>query len=435
MRRSLAAILILWALPLFGANSDGRAVAQSRLNILLDSLRAGTLATTGSAGDANGDGLVSVADIFYLINFLFAGGPPPVSLAAGDLSGEVTGPTSATVVSNAVATNTANAIVRRDASGNFSAGTVTLAGALALPATASSSVGVITVGGNPFAHSFGAANTFLGTNAGNFTMAGNSNTAVGNTALLNNSGGSRNTAGGVGALFSHTTGDSNTAVGAGALASDSTSFGNTAIGDQALFSSTGGYNTAIGFNALMNDTSGGGNIAIGQNAGLSLTTGNNNIDIGNAGVAGESGTIRIGTGGGQGRAFIEGIYNVTASGGVPVLINSNGQLGTSSSSRRFKFDIADMVNTTEGLMRLRPVTFRYLAQGPDGALQYGLIAEEVAEVYPELVTRNKDGEVEAVMYQFLAPMLLNEVQKQRKIIETLEQRLQAVEKQLAKNRR
>src|SRR5437762_7966195 len=114
MRRSLAAILILSALPLLGVSNEERAVAQGRLNVLLDSLRAGTLATTGSAGDANGDGTVSVADIFYLINFLFTAGPPPVSQAIGDLAGEVTGPTSATVVSNAVAANTPSAIVRRD---------------------------------------------------------------------------------------------------------------------------------------------------------------------------------------------------------------------------------------------------------------------------------------------------------------------------------
>ena len=98
-------------------------------------------------------------------------------------------------------------------------------------------------------------------------------------------------------------------------------------------------------------------------------------------------------------------------------LDGNGQLGTVSSSRRYKFDIADMAKATEGLMQLRPVTFRYLAHGDNAPLQYGLIAEEVAEVYPELVTRNKDGEVEAVMYQFLAPMLLNEVQKQRQKIE------------------
>jgi hypothetical protein len=131
-----------------------------------------------------------------------------------------------------------------------------------------------------------------------------------------------------------------------------------------------------------------------------------------------------------------------ATNAVAVLIDSNGQLGTTSSSRRVKFDIAGMGDGTDGLMRLRPVTFRYLAYGINAPLQYGLIAEEVAEVYPELVARNKDGEVETVMYQFLAPMLLNEVQKehrrneeQQKTIDRLEQRLQALEAQFANDRK
>jgi hypothetical protein len=109
---------------------------------------------------------------------------------------------------------------------------------------------------------------------------------------------------------------------------------------------------------------------------------------------------------------------------VNVFIDSNGQLGTISSSRRYKLDVADMPEATSGLMRLRPVTFRYVAHGDSAPLQYGLIAEEVAEVYPELVARNKGGEVETVMYQFLAPMLLNEVQKQHRRIEEQQARLE-----------
>ncbi len=474
-----------------GNDAIPRAVAQARLNSLLNSLAAGTLGTTGSAGDANGDGVVTVADIFYLINFLFTGGPPPVALAgggftwqgawsnattyavndvvsfngssyvsitasnlahqpdtspanwnlmaqaganftgaaaAGDLSGtypnpavaKVGGQTAANVASGAVLANaatnlnTASTIVKRDASGNFSAGTVTLAGALALPATASASVGVITLGGSPFAHNFGVANTFLGNSAGNLTMTGDSNTATGNTALINNTTGSRNTASGVGALFSNTTGRSNTAFGASALASNTASGSNTAIGASALFNNTTGFN----------------NIAIGVAAGFSLTTGDNNIDIGNLGVAAESSTIRIGDID-QTRAFMAGIRGVTTSGAaIPVLVDTNGQLGTAFSSRRYKFDIASMGNATAGLMRLRPVTFRYLAHGDNAPLQYGLIAEEVAGVYPELVARNKEGEVDAVMYQFLAPMLLNEVQKQHQTIEQQQLRLESQQGEL-----
>jgi polyhydroxyalkanoate synthesis regulator phasin len=193
-----------------------------------------------------------------------------------------------------------------------------------------------------------------------------------------------------------------------------------------------GYsNTASGYQALYGNTSGTGNIGIGYQAGYNLTSGNYNIDIANNGVAGESNTIRIGAPGLQDRTFIAGIAGVTTGGGaVQVLVDPNGQLGIISSSRRYKFDIGDMNSTTDNLMRLRPVTFRYRAHGDNAPLQYGLIAEEVAEVYPELVTRNKDGEVEAVMYQFLAPMLLNEVQKQRRQIEQHEQRIGAQQKSI-----
>jgi hypothetical protein len=175
--------------------------------------------------------------------------------------------------------------------------------------------------------------------------------------------------------------------------------------------------------ALYNNSSGGANIAVGDYAGYNLSTGSSNIDIGNLGVPGDGNTIRIGggnqIGGNQTRAFIAGIRGVTtgAADAIAVVIDSNSQLGTVSSSRRYKSDIASIGDATDGLMRLRPVTFRYLKYGENGPLQYGLIAEEVAEVYPELVARNKEGEVETVMYQFLAPMLLNEVQKQHGRIE------------------
>ncbi len=351
--------------------------------------------------------------------------------AGGDLSGtypnpavaKVGGQTAANVASGAVLANaasnlnTASTIVKRDASGNFSAGTVTLAGTLALPATTSSAVGVITLGGSPFAHNFGV-NTFLGANAGNFTMTGFFNTATGSNALSSNTSGSGNTGSGLNALYSNTTGFNNTATGSGALLGNTTGANNTAGGFNALYANTTGYrNTAIGSGALFNNTTGVLNIAIGDSAGLNLTTGNNNIDIGNLGAAAESNTIRIGTQGTQTNTFIAGISSVPLAFSAPVAITSFGQLGVAVSSRRYKFDIGDMGNATEGLMRLRPVTFRYLAHGENAPLQYGLIAEEVAEVYPELVTRNKDGEVDAVMYQFLAPMLLNEVQKQHQTID------------------
>jgi hypothetical protein len=298
-------------------------------------------------------------------------------------------------------------------------GSVALSGNLALPAT-TSAVGIITLGGSRFVHNFGTNNTFLGANAGNLTMTGDGNTAIGDSTLNSNTTGRGNTASGFSALNKNTASIYNTASGFSAL-TNNIADGNTASGAAALQkNTTGSFNTAIGFQALGNNTTGGTNIAIGSVAGLNLTTGDNNIDIGDYGVAGETHTTRIGLAGAGARTFIAGISGVTtALAAVPVLIDPAGQLGTVSSSRRYKFDIGDMGEATNALMRLRPVTFRYLAHGENAPLQFGLIAEEVAEVYPELVARNKDGQVETVMYQFLAPMLLNEVQKEQKSIAEL----------------
>src|SRR5262249_31299482 len=139
--------------------------------------------------------------------------------------------------------------------------------------------------------------------------------------------------------------------------------------------------------------------------------------IANAGVTSESNTIRIGVAGNQNRIFLAGVSGVNVS-GVPVLVSSSGQLGVASSSRRFKQDIEDMGAATDNLMRLRPVTYHYKQPFEDGPqpMQYGLIAEEVAEVYPELVAHSADGKIETVKYQMLDSMLLNELQKQNAVM-------------------
>ncbi|HEY3054178.1 MAG TPA: tail fiber domain-containing protein, partial [Thermoanaerobaculia bacterium] len=317
------------------------------------------------------------------------------------------------------------------------------------------------IGGSAFAHNFGNSNTFVGVFAGNFTLSGSfntaegvfalngntsggNNTAVGYAALGANTGGSfntavgknalnanttgiNNTASGASALASVTTGGSNTAVGASALISNSTGCCNTAVGTTVLLSATGQYNTALGSGALATVTTGNNNVAIGSFAGSNITNGDYNVDIVNAGLAADANTMRIGSGN-QARTFISAIRGITTGAGdaIPVLVDSNGQLGTASSSRRYKFDVAEMGTGTDGLMRLRPVTFRYLAHGDNAPLQYGLIAEEVAEVYPELVAHDKDGQAETVMYQFLAPMLLNEVQKQHRKIEEQQKTIDAL---------
>jgi hypothetical protein len=271
-------------------------------------------------------------------------------------------------------------------------------------------------------NTIGNSNTASGASALGKNTTGGSNTASGRQALQSNTTGGSNTASGRSALLSNTTGSSNTASGASALDSNTTGNSNTASGSDVLFgNTTGSNNTASGAGALIINTTGSNNIAIGANAGNLLTTGSNNIDIGNVGVAGESSTIRIGTALTQTAAFIAGIRNITTANvnAVAVMVDSAGQLGTVSSTRRVKDDITDMGDASSKLMKLRPVTFHYKTdKNPKGrTLQYGLVAEEVAEVAPGLVARSADGKIETVYYQFLAPMLLNEYQKQQRTIE------------------
>lgn len=294
----------------------------------------------------------------------------------------------------------------------------------------------------------GQLNAALGVNALRKNTGGSSNTATGKSALENNLTGNTNTASGDHALFTNTIGDDNTAFGADALrvstVSGNTAFGrsalaanttgasNTAVGFQALLlSSASLFNTAVGAGALSSNIGGGGNTAVGHNAlvnniapfntalgdgaGSSLTNGTFNIDIGNSGVAAEAATIRIGESAAQTRAFIAGIRGKTtgANDAIPVVIDSTGQLGTVSSSARYKEDINDMGDASARLRALRPVTFRYRQPYANGEkpVQYGLIAEEVAAVFPELAVFNAAGQPETVKYQDLTPMLLNEVQK------------------------
>ncbi|MGD0213495.1 MAG: tail fiber domain-containing protein [Terriglobales bacterium] len=272
-----------------------------------------------------------------------------------------------------------------------------------------------------------SANIALGVLALASTTSGTYNTALGYYAMPNNSSGSYNTATGFFALYDNN-GSYNTADGSGALSTNSVGNNNTAVGYEALTNSNASNNTAVGYQALNNLTTGTNNIAIGANAGSGVSGGDsNNIDIGNAGSSSDSGAIRIGTSGTQTSFFVAGVRGVTTgeNNAVPVVIDSNGQLGTLSSSRRFKTDIQDMGDASRGLMRLRPVTFRYRKPFADGStpMQYGLIAEEVAEVYPDLVARSADGQIETVKYQVLDSMLLNELQRQQSEIGDLQDQL------------
>ncbi len=320
------------------------------------------------------------------------------------------------ISANSTSNDEPDTLVRRDGSRSFRVGTVTLSGNLILPFPNSPTQGTVFQGSTRFLYTLGSssASVFLGPAAGNFTITGTSNTAIGDSALSSDSGGSGNTAIGNGVLFQNTVGHVNTGVGAGALTTNS----------------SGIANTAIGYAALVFNSSGSSNIAIGVGAGGNLTTGSNNIDIFDAGVADESNTIRIGTGGTQTRAFLAGVRGTTTglNDAVAVMVDSAGQLGTVSSSRCLKQNIEDMGGASQALMKLRPVTFRYKATlDPTGSQQFGLIAEEVGEVFPDLVVSDRDGHPETVRYHLLVPMLLNEFQKDRRTIADLTARLERLE--------
>lgn len=243
----------------------------------------------------------------------------------------------------------------------------------------------------------------------------NGNTADGAGALVSLTFGNWNSAFGFEALNKDTTGSTNTATGLRALFNNVQGNANTANGVMALFSGTNGVgNTAIGAQALLNNTSGNLNIALGYRAGVSLSSGANNIHIGNAG-ANESNTIRIGTNASHTRTFIAGIKDVVISVGDPVYINSAGQMGSVLSSQRYKADIKPMDNASEAIFALKPVTFRYKQEfDPKGGPQFGLVAEEVAKVNPDLVVPDAEGKPRSVRYEAINAMLLNEFLKQHR---------------------
>ena len=250
-----------------------------------------------------------------------------------------------------------------------------------------------------------------------FFNTGNNNAAFGFSALFSNTSGYNNTAAGFQALYSNTTAFNNVATGSAALQKNTTGNTNTANGAAALAANTSGNsNTADGSFALSHNTSGSSNIALGYNAGGNLTTGSNNIDIGNAGVAGESGKIRIGKSSTATSTFIAGIYNKSEGGTIkPIYINSSGQLGTQppASSLRFKKAIKPMEKSSEAILGLKPVTFQYKSDST-GTPQFGLIAEEVAKVNPDLVVPEENGEPYTVRYDAVNAMLLNEFLKEHR---------------------
>jgi hypothetical protein len=257
----------------------------------------------------------------------------------------------------------------------------------------------------------GGYNTAYGVYALYSNTSGFYNSAAGAYSLANNTGDS-NTANGYGALYNNTIGDSNTAIGRAALYHNTTGDGNTAIGDGAAFpNTTGDFNTAIGQGALFGNTSGTNNIALGFIAGGNITTANNVICIG-------SGALNV-----SNSCFIGNIYsNVQPVVGTDpdyVTINSSGRLGRANvSSRRYKHDIKPMDKASEAIFALKPVSFRYNKEyDATQTIAFGLIAEEVAEVYPDLVGRNPKGQPESVRYEQVNAMLLNEFLKEHRKVE------------------
>jgi len=261
-----------------------------------------------------------------------------------------------------------------------------------------------------------ASNTAIGFHALFFTTTGDDNTATGFAALTANTTGSNNTATGSNSLFSNETGRSNTATGFSALNDNTSGEQNSATGAGALErNTTGSQNTANGYGALSSNTTGVDNIALGFFAGSRLTTGSQNINIANIGTAGESGTIRIGDIA-HTRTFIAGIRGVAVS-GSPVMVDSSHQLGVAPSSRRFKRDIKPMNQRSEAILALKPVSFRYTKDiDPHGTAQFGLVAEDVQKVNPDLVVRDDKGEVYTVRYEAVNAMLLNEFLKEHKTV-------------------
>ena len=250
-------------------------------------------------------------------------------------------------------------------------------------------------------------------------MGGEDNTALGFRTLSRNNEGNLNTAVGSAALKENFNGNRNTATGSHALDASTQGNNNTANGYSALNSGRGNNNTAVGAFAL-NSNTGDNNIALGFRAGFVLSTGNQNIDIGNLGVAAESGTIRIGSAA-QTRTFIAGISGQPVS-GSPVYVNAVGQLGVLPSSERFKEEIKPMDRVSEAILALKPVTFHYKTDAK-GTAQFGLIAEEVAEVNPDLVVPDKEGKPYSVRYDQVNAMLLNEFLKEHRRVQELESTL------------
>jgi hypothetical protein len=369
--------------------------------------------------------------------------------------------------------NTANgrAALQSNTTGDFNTAT----GHFALFSNTTGSENLAYGSGALFSNTTGYANTAYGGDALFSNIDGSGHTAIGFQALYSNTGGdSSNTAVGSQALYSNTSGGGNNAFGSQALLSNTVGTRNVAVGASALESLTSGeMNTAVGNVSLVNCVDGNFNTALGrralgrtqgdQNTGLGFFAGwnlsddgTNNIYIGNAGpvpIGTESNTIRLGTQTAtivtaghppieshpmpaHTATFIAGIFGKMSSSGTPVYINSNGKLGTTTSSKRFKENIKPMDETSEAILTLKPVTFRYKRDiDPEHTPQFGLVAEEVEKVNPDLVVRDADGKAYTVRYEAVNAMLLNEFLKEHKKVEEQQATIAELKSTVAEQRK
>jgi hypothetical protein len=298
-------------------------------------------------------------------------------------------------------------------------------------------------------------NTAEGQNALFSLTLGSANTAVGWFSLFSNIDGSFNTATGAGSLLFNIS-DQNTAFGAAALLFNTVGFGNTAVGAAALVNNTaspvdtpsggpGSVNTAVGLSALSSNTTGSVNTAVGASALTNNTIGNGNLALGSgAGIAvtNANNVIAIGTSGENvsNSCYIGQIYSnvqpIVGTDPDSVTITSSGRLGRGNvSSRRYKHEIKPMDKASEVLYALKPVSFRYNKEyDATQTLAFGLIAEEVVDVYPDLVGRNREGQPESVRYEQINAMLLNEFLKEHRRGEEQDCKIQEQEKTITELR-
>jgi len=282
-----------------------------------------------------------------------------------------------------------------------------------------------------YSNTFGSINTAIGAHALESNSSGFSdgNVAVGAYALKNNISGFVNVSVGAYALGDNTSGTSNIAIGSYTLLNNTTGGGNVAVGGEALRNNeVGEGNVAIGVGAL-SVSKGYRNIALGNAAGYRIVNGSNNICIGHIGVTSDNNTIRIGKTGVHTSTNIAGISGVVVPNGVTVIVDTNGKLGTVVSSAAFKQDVKPMDDASEAILALQPVTFHYKKDlDPEAIPQFGLVAEQVEKVNPDLVARDDQGKPYTVRYEAVNAMLLNEFLKEHRKVEALEATVAAQQK-------